>query len=116
MRKHRDVIAPKFEAVDTILRERLGPDSGASWTAPLGGYFVSLDVVPGTAARVVQLAKEAGIALTPAGATFPYGKDPRDANIRLAPTLPPLDEVRVAIDGVATCVLLAAAEKAAADA
>ncbi|MHA7133470.1 aminotransferase class I/II-fold pyridoxal phosphate-dependent enzyme [Oerskovia turbata] len=113
MRKHRDVIAPKFEAVDTILRERLGADSGASWTAPLGGYFVSLDVVPGTAARVVQLAKEAGIALTPAGATFPYGKDPRDANIRLAPTLPPLDEVRVAIDGVATCVLLAAAEKAA---
>lgn len=116
MRKHRDVIAPKFEAVDTILRERLGTGSGASWTAPLGGYFVSLDVVPGTAARVVRLAKEAGIALTPAGATFPYGKDPRDANIRLAPTLPPLDEVRVAIDGVATCVLLAAAEKAAADA
>ncbi len=116
MRKHRDVIAPKFEAVDTILRERLGADGVATWTAPLGGYFVSLDVVPGTAARVVQLAKEAGIALTPAGATFPYGKDPQDANIRLAPTLPPLDEVRVAIDGVATCVLLAAAEKAAADA
>jgi DNA-binding transcriptional MocR family regulator len=116
MRKHRDVIAPKFEAVDTILRERLGTDSGATWTAPLGGYFVSLDVVPGTAARVVQLAKEAGIALTPAGATFPYGKDPRDANIRLAPTLPPLEEVKVAIDGVATCVLLAAAEKAAAEA
>ncbi|MBE7701478.1 aminotransferase class I/II-fold pyridoxal phosphate-dependent enzyme [Oerskovia sp. Sa1BUA8] len=114
MRKHRDIIAPKFEAVDTILRERLGAEPGVSWTSPRGGYFVSLDVVPGTASRVVQLAKEAGIALTPAGATFPYGKDPRDANIRLAPTLPPLDEVRVAIDGVATCVLLAAAEKAAA--
>ena len=114
MRKHRDIIAPKFEAVDTILRERLGAEPGVSWTSPRGGYFVSLDVVPGTASRVVQLAKEAGIALTPAGATFPYGKDPEDANIRLAPTLPPLDEVRVAIDGVATCVLLAAAEKAAA--
>ena len=114
MRKHRDIIAPKFEAVDAILRDRLGAEPGVSWTSPRGGYFVSLDVVPGTAARVVQLAKEAGIALTPAGATFPYGKDPEDANIRLAPTLPPLDEVRVAIDGVATCVLLAAAEKAAA--
>lgn len=108
MGKHRDILAPKFEAVVEILDARLG--GVATWTAPKGGYFVSLDVVPGTAARVVQLAKEAGIALTPAGATYPYGKDPDDRNIRIAPTMPPLDDVRVAMDGVATCVLLAAAE------
>ncbi|GIJ00556.1 DNA-binding transcriptional MocR family regulator [Sediminihabitans luteus] len=112
MRKHRDVIAPKFAAVEQILTERLGGTGVARWTTPKGGYFVSLDVVPGTAARVVALAKDAGIALTPAGSTYPYGQDPVDGNIRLAPTLPPLDEVEVAMDGVATCVLLAAAEAA----
>ncbi|MFD7022967.1 aminotransferase class I/II-fold pyridoxal phosphate-dependent enzyme [Promicromonospora sukumoe] len=112
MRKHRAILAPKFEAVVEILAERLGGYGIASWTEPKGGYFVSLDVAPGTAARVVQLAKEAGIALTPAGATHPYGKDPEDKNVRLAPSMPPLDEVRTAMDGVATCVLLAAAEAA----
>ncbi len=110
MRKHRDILAPKFAAVDRILTERLGDLGVAHWTAPQGGYFVSLDVVPGTAARVVELAKGAGIALTPAGATFPYGKDPQDSNIRLAPSMPPLAEVEQAMDAVATCVLLAAAE------
>ncbi|MFP3714003.1 aminotransferase class I/II-fold pyridoxal phosphate-dependent enzyme [Puerhibacterium sp. TATVAM-FAB25] len=113
MRRHREILAPKFRAVSEILAERLGDQGVASWTEPRGGYFVSLDVVPGTASRVVELAKGAGIALTPAGATFPYGKDPDDRNIRLAPSMPPLDEVRVAMDGVATCVLLAAAEAAA---
>ncbi|GAA2245701.1 aminotransferase class I/II-fold pyridoxal phosphate-dependent enzyme [Promicromonospora sukumoe] len=112
MRKHRAILAPKFEAVVEILTERLGGYGIASWTEPKGGYFVSLDVAPGTAARVVQLAKEAGIALTPAGATHPYGKDPEDKNVRLAPSMPPLNEVRTAMDGVATCVLLAAAEAA----
>ncbi|GAB3163956.1 aminotransferase class I/II-fold pyridoxal phosphate-dependent enzyme [Myceligenerans halotolerans] len=110
MRAHREILAPKFEAVTAILAERLGEYGVGEWTDPRGGYFVSLDVLPGTAARVVELAKEAGIALTPAGATFPYGKDPEDKNIRLAPTMPPLDEVTAAMDGVATCVLLAAAE------
>lgn len=110
MRKHREILAPKFEAVVEILEARLGKYDVASWTAPRGGYFVSLDVVPGTASRVVQLAKEAGIALTPAGATYPYGRDPENRNIRLAPSMPPLSEVREAMDGVATCVLLAAAE------
>jgi DNA-binding transcriptional MocR family regulator len=114
MRKHRAILAPKFEAVVEILTERLGGYGIASWTEPKGGYFVSLDVAPGTATRVVQLAKEAGIALTPAGATHPYGKDPEDKNVRLAPSMPPLDEVRTAMDGVATCVLLAAAEAASA--
>lgn len=110
MRKHAEIIAPKFEAVERILTERLAEHDIAEWTRPIGGYFVSLDVLPGTASRVVQLAKEAGIALTPAGSSFPLGTDPDDENIRLAPTMPPLEEVEVAIDGVATCVLLAAGE------
>ncbi|RPF19869.1 aminotransferase class I/II-fold pyridoxal phosphate-dependent enzyme [Myceligenerans xiligouense] len=110
MRKHREILAPKFEAVTAILADRLGEYGVGEWTDPRGGYFVSLDVLPGTAARVVALAKDAGIALTPAGATFPYGKDPEDKNIRLAPSMPPLAEVTAAMEGVATCVLLAAAE------
>jgi DNA-binding transcriptional MocR family regulator len=113
MRKHREILAPKFAAVAEILHQRLGDAGVAAWTEPQGGYFVSLDVVPGTASRVVELATAAGIALTPAGATYPYGRDPLDRNIRLAPSMPPLEEVRTAMDGVATCVLLAAAEKAA---
>ncbi|ANC32636.1 aminotransferase class I/II-fold pyridoxal phosphate-dependent enzyme [Isoptericola dokdonensis] len=112
MDAHRQILAPKFSAVTRILAERLGDAGVATWTDPQGGYFVSVDVVPGTAARVVQLAKEAGIALTPAGATFPYGQDPADRNIRLAPSMPPLAEVEAAMDGVATCILLAAAELA----
>lgn len=112
MRKHAAIIAPKFAAVEQILSERLGDTGVATWTTPTGGYFVSLDVVPGTAARVIELAKAAGIALTPAGSTYPYGQDPLDGNIRLAPTMPPLEDVKVAMDGVATCVLLAAAEAA----
>jgi DNA-binding transcriptional MocR family regulator len=111
MVKHREIIAPKFEEVDRVLSERLGGYDVATWNKPAGGYFVNLDVVPGTASRVVALAKEAGIALTPAGSSFPHGDDPNDANIRIAPTMPPLDEVTTAMDAVATCVLLAAAEQ-----
>jgi DNA-binding transcriptional MocR family regulator len=110
MVRHREVIAPKFAEVERVLGERLGGLGIASWTRPKGGYFVSLDVLDGTASRVVELAKEAGIALTPAGASFPYGKDPDDRNIRLAPTFPVLAEVTAAMEAVATCVLLAAAE------
>jgi DNA-binding transcriptional MocR family regulator len=113
MRKHRDIIAPKFAEVQRVLRERLADKGIATWTDPIGGYFVSLDVLPGTASRVVQLAKEAGVALTPAGASYPYGVDPEDTNIRLAPTFPVLDEVTAAMEAVTTCVLLAAAEKLA---
>ena len=87
----------------------------ASWTEPTGGYFVSLDLLDGTASRVVQLAKEAGVSLTPAGASFPNGEDPRNRNIRLAPTFPPLPEVNEAMEAVATCALLAAAEKVTAE-
>ncbi|RJS46336.1 aminotransferase [Nocardioides cavernaquae] len=111
MVKHREIIWPKFEAVQSVLDSRLGGLGVAEWTKPTGGYFVSLDVLDGAATRVVQLAKEAGIALTPAGASFPGGNDPRDRNIRLAPTFPELDAVTEAMDAVATCVLLAAAEQ-----
>ncbi len=111
MRKHREIIAPKFAAVDEALTNGLAGLGVAEWSHPTGGYFVNLDVLDGTASRVVGLAKEAGIALTPAGASFPLGHDPRDRNIRLAPTFPALDEVRTAMAGVATCVALAAAEK-----
>ena len=111
MAKHRAIIAPKFDEVDRVFSERLGGFEVATWNKPAGGYFVNLDVVPGTAARVISLAKDAGVALTQAGSSFPHGQDPNDQNIRIAPTMPPLDEVTTAIDAVATCVLLAAAEK-----
>lgn len=115
MEKHRAILEPKFTAVDDAFRERLAPWGAGSWNAPKGGYFVSLDVVDGAAKRAVQLAKEAGIAVTPAGATFPYGEDPRDANIRIAPTFPPLGELRTALDGLCTAILLASAETLLAD-
>lgn len=111
MRRHREIIAPKFAEVDRVLTERLGGRGVATWNTPTGGYFVNLDVLPGTASRVVELAKEAGLSLTPAGASFPYGEDPDDTNIRLAPTMPPMAELTEAMETVATCVLLAAAEK-----
>jgi DNA-binding transcriptional MocR family regulator len=111
MRRHREILAPKFEQVISILNKRLGDYQGTTWTDPDGGYFVSLDVADGTATRVVELAKGAGIAMTAAGAAFPYGQDPRDRNIRIAPSFPSPDEVAAAMEGLATCVLLAATEK-----
>lgn len=113
MRRHRAVLAPKFAVVDEVLTDRLEEYGVASWSRPRGGYFVTLRTPPGTAARVVQLAADAGVVLTPAGAPFPYGRDPEDATIRLAPSMPPLPEVRAAVEVVATCVLLAAAERQA---
>ncbi len=113
MRKHRDLIAPKFAAVRTALTERLDGLGIATWSKPIGGYFVDLNVLDGTAARVVQLAKEAGIALTPAGSAFPHRNDPDDRNIRLAPTFPVLADVETAMAGVAVCVELAALESIA---
>ncbi|GHH26886.1 aminotransferase class I/II-fold pyridoxal phosphate-dependent enzyme [Streptomyces rubradiris] len=111
MERHAELLRPRFELVHTILDKRLGGSGVASWTRPRGGYFVSLDVLGGCAARVVGLAEEAGIALTPAGATFPYGKDPQDRNIRIAPSYPGLDELRDALEGLALCVELAATER-----
>jgi DNA-binding transcriptional MocR family regulator len=111
MERHGDIIAPKFEKVLEIFSERLSGIPGVSWTRPKGGYFISLDVPPGCARHVVSLAKEAGVELTPAGATYPYGKDPEDRNIRIAPTFPDMPEVTLAAEGVAVCVQLAVAEK-----
>ncbi len=110
MARHRAILAPKFAAVEAALTAELAGLGVAEWTHPRGGYFVSLDVLDGCASRVVQLAGDAGIALTPAGASFPHGRDPRDRNIRLAPSFPALAEVETAMAGVATCVALATAE------
>ena len=112
MRRHAELLAPKFAAARRILDERLGEYGVAEWTDPAGGYFISMDVVDGTATRVWELAKDAGIVLTKAGAAYPHGRDENDRNIRLAVSLPPQEEIEEAIDGVATCVLLAAIEKA----
>jgi DNA-binding transcriptional MocR family regulator len=110
MQRHQQILAPKFALVQEILEDRLGESKIASWTDPKGGYFVSLDVLAGTAKRTVALAKDAGIAVTEAGSAFPYRKDPEDKNIRIAPSFPGLPELRDAIDGLATCALLSATE------
>jgi DNA-binding transcriptional MocR family regulator len=110
MQRHQQLLAPKFAQVQEILEDRLGESKIASWTDPKGGYFVSLDVWPGTARRTVALAKDTGIAVTEAGSAFPYRKDPEDKNIRIAPTFPSTPDLREAIDGLATCALLAATE------
>ena len=111
MEKHRQLLAPKFEAVLEIFAAELSGLSDVSWTTPKGGYFISLEVPAGCAKRVVALAKEAGVVLTPAGATHPYGKDPDDRTIRIAPSFPKLSEVQEAAKAVALCVQLATAEK-----
>jgi DNA-binding transcriptional MocR family regulator len=110
MRRHQQILAPKFALAAEILDQRLSDSKIASWTDPKGGYFISLDVLSGTAKRTVALAKDAGIAVTEAGASFPYRKDPSDTNIRIAPTFPSLPDLRDAVDGLATCALLAASE------
>ena len=114
MQRHRALIAPKFDAVLAALEARLGGTGLARWSRPEGGYFISVDVVPGTAARVVELAKAAGLALTPAGATWPHGRDPEDTNLRLAPTFPSLKDVTAAAEGIALCIALAGLEARAA--
>jgi DNA-binding transcriptional MocR family regulator len=111
MDRHRDILAPKFDSVLDIFDKQLANSGVARWTRPKGGYFISLEVLDGCAKRVVQLAKEAGVELTPAGATHPLGKDPNDRVIRIAPSFPELPEVTQAAEGVAVCVLLAASEK-----
>jgi len=111
MARHRALIAPKFQKVLEIFEENLADVTNVTWTKPKGGYFISLDVPQGCAKRVVTLAKEAGVQLTPAGATHPYGKDPDDRTIRIAPTFPELAEVAQAAEGVSLSVLLAANEK-----
>lgn len=112
MDRHRAILAPKFETVVRLLGAGLSEYGIASWTEPKGGYFISLDVMDGTASRVIQLAGEAGVVMTGAGAAFPYGEDPRDRNVRIAPSYPSPDDLTVAIEVLVTCVLVAAAEQA----
>ncbi|MEA3292130.1 MAG: aminotransferase class I/II-fold pyridoxal phosphate-dependent enzyme [Pseudomonadota bacterium] len=111
MAKHAALLKPKFDLVLELLGKELKGKDIAEWTSPNGGYFISLDVIDGTANRVVQLAGEAGVKLTSAGATYPYGKDPRDRNIRIAPSFPSLGDIRQAMEVLAICVQLAALEK-----
>ena len=111
MSKHAAILRPKFELVLEKLEEGLAGTGIARWTKPRGGYFISFDGVDGTARRTVELAREAGVTMTGAGATWPGGIDPRDANIRIAPTLPPLEELSVAMDVFVCCVKIAALEK-----
>ena len=99
MKKHAAIMGPKFRCVEI-----------ASWQRPKGGYFVSLNAMPGTAKRTLALCKEAGVTMTDAGATFPYGKDPQDSNIRIAPSLPPVEELEQAIAVLCTCLKLSALE------
>lgn len=110
MRRHASVLKPKFDTVTRIFHEELSDCGFASWTEPHGGYFISLDVLPGTARRTVELCKNAGVTLTPAGSTYPYRKDPKDQNIRIAPSYPEIHELETAMRVVCTCVKLAAAE------
>jgi DNA-binding transcriptional MocR family regulator len=111
MDQHRAILAPKFQTVHDLFEQHLAGTGVAQWTRPKGGYFISLDVLDGCARRVVQLAREAGVELTPAGATHPYGKDPQDRTIRIAPSFPEPAEVAHAAEGVALCVLVASTEK-----
>lgn len=110
MDKHAASLRPKFAEVQRIFEARLGGKGVATWTKPDGGYFISFDVMHGCAKRVIQLGKDAGITVVPPGATFPYGKDPNDTNIRVAPSFPSLDEVTKAAEGLALATLLAASE------
>ena len=111
MQRHAAILAPKFALVEQKLSQALGNKGLADWTRPEGGYFVSFNTAPGLASRVVALAAEAGVKLTPAGATFPYGKDPQDRNIRLAPSYPSLAELEAALDVFVLCVELASLER-----
>jgi DNA-binding transcriptional MocR family regulator len=111
MDAHRALLVPKFDAVIAALESRLAGTGAAKWTKPEGGYFISVDGLDGTAMQVVDLSKKAGVALTPAGATWPGGKDLHDRTLRLAPTFPSLEQVRAASEVIALCILLAAVEK-----
>ncbi len=111
MAKHAAILRPKFQLVLEKLEAELGDTGIARWTKPRGGYFISFDGIEGTARRTVELAREAGVTMTGAGATWPGGIDPHDANIRIAPTLPPLDELAEAMDVFVCCVKIAALEK-----
>lgn len=111
MKKHAQILKPKFDMVLNLLSTQLKDKNIAQWNEPRGGYFISFNTLPGCAKAVVQMAAEAGVVLTPAGATFPYGKDPLDKNIRIAPTLPPISELKVAMELFCICVKIVTLKK-----
>lgn len=111
MKKHAAIIRPKFEIVKKVLTDNLAGLEIAKWTNPVGGYFLSLDVLPGTAKEVFRLAKSVGVKLTTVGATFPYGIDPDDTNLRIAPTFPETEDVKTATEVLSSCIRYAACEK-----
>lgn len=112
MQKHAEILKPRFDIVLDILRENFSDNDALTWTEPKGGYFISVDTRPGLAKRVVELAGELNVKLTPAGAPFPYGQDPADSNIRLAPSFPTLDDIEQAMQAFAVCVKIATVEQA----
>jgi len=111
MKKHAAILKPKFDAVLEVLDKELAGSAIATWSRPNGGYFISIDTLPGCARAVIKKAADAGVKLTPAGAAFPYGKDPGDTNIRIAPSFPSAADVRTAIELVAICIQLVSIEK-----
>ncbi len=111
MKRHASVMAPKFRVVAKHLNEEIKELGFAQWTDPKGGYFVSLDTMPGTAKRTWQLCKDAGVTLTNAGAAFPYRHDPQDRNLRIAPSLPPVEDLEKAMEVLCVCLKLSALEK-----
>ena len=111
MKRHAGIMAPKFRLVCDTLDREIAPLGFAHWTRPRGGYFVSLYTMPGTAGRAWELCRDAGVTMTRAGATYPYGIDPEDSNLRIAPSMPPLEELRDAMDVFTVCLKLAALEK-----
>lgn len=111
MKKQAEILKPKFDAVLNVLDEKLSGLDILQWTIPHGGYFISIDTLDGCAKRVVSLAKECGVALTPAGATFPYKKDPNDKNIRIAPSFPPSSQITMPIEVLCVCIKIASLEK-----
>ena len=115
MRKHADILRPIFEMVEETLERELGGLGIGEWTTPKGGYFISFESMEGCAKDIVAKCKKAGVTMTPAGAAFPYGKDPKDTNIRIAPTYPPLGDLTIAMELFSLCVKLASVEKLLAD-
>lgn len=111
MRKHADILRPKFEAVEEILDSELGGLGIATWTTPKGGYFISYDTLDGCAKEVVSRCKKAGVVMTPAGATYPSGNDPKDSNIRIAPSFPPIEDLKTATKLLVLCTKIVSIEK-----
>ena len=111
LKKHAAILRPKFEMVEATLEKELGGLGIGEWTTPKGGYFISFESLDGCAKKIVAMAKEAGVVMTGAGATYPYGKDPKDSNIRIAPSFPPIEELEKAAQVFVVCVKLASVEK-----